>query len=155
VAAFGEVDRQFAEILGRHIAIALHTLELLAVERHATTGQLAADVDAELAAPLNDIVADVTKLMEEHVGDEQLHNRLKAIIDDVDTIKRAIHAVTEPVGVTGLIREPEARDELLDGKRILVADDEDVIRETIADVLTKATKSSRRRARPTSTARSS
>jgi DNA-binding NtrC family response regulator len=42
------------------------------------------------------------------------------------------------VGVTGLIREPEARDELLDGKRILVADDEDVIRETIADVLTKA-----------------
>ncbi len=138
LAAFTEEDRQFAEILGRHIAVALHTLELLAVERHATTGQLAADVDAELAAPLNDIIADVTRLMEEHVGDEQLHNRLKAIIDDVDTIKKAIHAVTEPVGVTGLIREPEARDELLHGKRILVADDEDVIRETIGDVLTKA-----------------
>jgi CheY-like chemotaxis protein/PAS domain-containing protein len=138
MAAFSEVDRQFAEILGRHVAVALHTLELLAVERHATTGQLAADVDAELATPLNNIVSDVTKLMEEHAGDEQLRHRLKGIIDDVDTIKQAIHAVTEPAAVTGLVREVEVRDELLDGKRILIADDEDIIRETIADVLTKA-----------------
>ncbi|MFQ5806717.1 MAG: response regulator [Phycisphaerae bacterium] len=137
-AAFSEVDRQFAEILGRHIALALHTLELLAVERHTTTGQLAADVDAELASPLNNIVADVTKLMEQHAGDEELRSRLKGIIDDVDTVKRAIHAVTEPEGVRGLVREADLRDELLGGRRILIADDEDIIRETIADVLTKA-----------------
>lgn len=138
VAAFGEVDRQFAEILGRHIAIALHTLELLAVERHATTDQLASDVDAELATPLNDIVSDVTRLMEDHPGDEQLRTGLRDIIDDVDTIKKAIHAVTEPEGVSGLAREMVVRDEVLEGKRILIADDEDIIRETVADVLTKA-----------------
>lgn len=137
LAAFGEADRQFAEILARHVAVALHTLELLAVERHATTDQLAADVDAELAAPLNDIVADVTRLIEEHAEDQALRARLKAIIDDVDTIKKAVHAVTEPIGVTGLGREAEARDETLAEKRILVADDEDIIRETIADVLAK------------------
>jgi CheY-like chemotaxis protein len=137
LAAFSEADRQFAEILARHVAVALHTLELLAVERHATTDQVAADVDAELAAPLNDIIADVTKLMEDHAEDEELRARLKAIIDDVDAIKRAVHAVTEPVGVTGLGREAEARDETLCDKRILVVDDEDIIRETIADVLAK------------------
>ena len=138
LAAFSDADRQFAEILARHVAVALHTLELLAVERHATTDQLAADVDAELAAPLNDIVADVTSLMEEYAGDEQLRARLKAIIDDVDTIKRAVHTVTEPAGVIGLGREAEARDEVLADRRILVADDEDIIRETIAEVLAKS-----------------
>ena len=137
-AAFTDVDRQFAEILARHVALALHTLELLAVERHATTDQLAADVDAELASPLNDIVADVSKLIERHPDNEPLRNDLKRIIDDVDNIKKAIHAVTEPAGVTGLVREPEVRDELFAGKRVLIADDEDVIRETIADVLNKS-----------------
>ena len=138
LAAFGEVDLQFAEILGRHVAIALHTLELLAVERHATTDQLATDVDAELSVPLSDIVSDVAGLMEDHAADENLRARLKRIIDDVDNIKRAVHSVTEPVGVTGLAREGEVRDKALTSKRILIADDEDIIRETVADVLTKA-----------------
>ena len=137
LAGFSEADRQFAEILARHVAVALHTLELLAVERHATTDQLAADVDAELATPLNDLVADVTGLMEDYAGDEKLRARLTALIDDVDAIKNAVHSVTEPAGITGLARETEVRDEVLSGKRILVADDEDVIRATIADVLAK------------------
>jgi DNA-binding NtrC family response regulator len=46
--------------------------------------------------------------------------------------------VTEPAGVSGLIREAPERDALLGGRRILVADDEEIIRETIADVLSKA-----------------
>jgi CheY-like chemotaxis protein len=137
LAGFSEADRQFAEILARHVAVALHTLELLAVERHATTDQLAADVDAELAIPLNDIVSAVTGLIQDYGEDEQLGARLRALIDDVDTIKKAVHSVTEPAGVTGLAREVEVRDESLSSKRILVADDEDVIRETIADVLAK------------------
>lgn len=137
-AAFGDADRQFAEILARAVAHSLHTLELLAVERHATTDQLAADVDAELSVPLNDIVADVTRLIEQYPEDAKLRAGLKKLIDDVDVIKKAVHSVTEPTGVSGLMRESETRDELLANKRILVADDEDVIRETIADVLTKA-----------------
>jgi len=136
-AAFTEEDRQFAEILARHIALALHTLELLAVERHATTDQLAADVDAELAAPLNSIVADVSRLITERRADAELCNSLQRIIGQVDAIKKAVHAVTGPVG-GGLVREAETRDAAVAGKRILVADDEDVIRETIGDVLTKA-----------------
>lgn len=136
-AAFGEDDQQFAEILARHIASALHTLELLVVERFATTGQLAADVDAEMAAPLSEIVSDVTRLIEDYGGDDKLKSRLKGVIDDVDTIKKAVHSVTEPEGVAGLMREVEHKDPLLDGKRVLIVDDEDIIRETVSDVLSK------------------
>ena len=136
-AAFNEDDQQFAEILARHIASALHTLELLVVERHATTGQLAADVDAEMASPLNEIVSDVTRLIEDYGGDDQLRARLKRVIDDVDTIKKAVHSITEAEGVSGLMRDVEHRDTALSGKRILVADDEDIIRETVSDVLSK------------------
>ena len=138
LAGFSDADRQFAEILARHVALALHTLELLAVERHATTDQLAADVDAELATPLNDIIADVSSLIDQHPEDQKLRDHLKTIINGVDAIKKAVHSVTGPTGIYGLARESETQDEVLAGKRILIADDEDVIRETIADVLTKA-----------------
>ncbi len=137
-AAFDDTDLQFAEILARYIALALHMLELMAVERHATTDQLASDVEAELAGPLNDIVARVTRLMEDYRDNVTLRERLRSLLDDVDTIKGSLQAVTRPQGVTGLSRQPEERDELLTGKRVLIADDEDIIRDTIADVLTKA-----------------
>lgn len=138
VAAFSDVDRQFAEIFAHYVALALHILELLAVERHATTGQLAADVDAELASPLSNIVARVTELLDQHAGDEPLCAGLRQLLAEVDSIKAAVHSVTEPAGLSGLAREPAAQDELLRGKRILVADDEDIICQTIADVLSKA-----------------
>lgn len=137
VAAFTEDDRQTVEIFARYIAMALHILQLLVVERHSTTGQIAADVDAEMARPLNDILSDVSNLMAEYPNDERLRARLSDIIRDVDRVKTAIHSVTEPVGVSGLAPEGVVIDPLIAGKRILVADDEDIIRETVADVLTK------------------
>ncbi len=137
IGAFGEEDRRFAEIFARYIATALHVLQLLAVERRATHGEIAANVDAEMATPLNDIITDVKQLIEERVGDETLRARLRAILGDVDRVRDAIHAVTEPDAVTGLVdRTP--RDPLLVGKRVLIVDDEDIIRETVCDVLTRA-----------------
>jgi two-component system, sensor histidine kinase SagS len=136
VAAFGEDDRQFAEIFGRYIAIALHTLRLLATERSTTKGQLATDVLGELNTPLNEIVTQASTLMEDYIGYDDLRERLHAIIDSVDGVKKRIQHVssdTEP-----LLDEAPAKDPLLVDKRVLIADDEDVIRETIADVLTSA-----------------
>lgn len=138
VAAFSEDDRQFAEIFGRYVAIALHMLRLLAVERHTTTGQLAADVAAELAVPLNDIVTEASALMEECITQPGLRDRLRGIIDEVDQVKRRLHSVTASQ-VRGLVRTGGTdHDPALAGKRILVADDEDIIRETIASVLSQA-----------------
>ena len=136
LAAFTQEDRQFAEIFGRYIAIALHTLRLLAAERQTATGQIVADVDAESAHPLNDIVTDVAKLMEDYGGDAALRERLKAILEDVDRVRDAIHAVTDAGPVSGSVDADKAG-AILRGKRILVADDEDVIRDTITDVLVK------------------
>ncbi|RMF82593.1 MAG: response regulator, partial [Planctomycetota bacterium] len=133
--AFTEEDRQFAEIFGRYIALALHTLRLLAAERQTAAGQVVADVDAESAHPLNDIVTDVAKLIEDYRDNEALCARLRSILDDVDRVRDAIHAVTEGGPITGG-RSGDLGD-LLQGKRILVADDEDVIRDTISDVLVK------------------
>lgn len=137
IAAFTEDDRQIAEIFGGYVAIALHILRLLAVERYATTGQIAADVANELAAPLNDIVTEASTLIEDYIGHDDLRKRLHTILDDVDRVKRSLRSVTEAPGVRGLVPESPDRDPVLDGKRILVADDEDVIRETVSEVLTK------------------
>lgn len=137
VAAFNEEDRQFAEILARYIAIALNTLDLLATERFQTTGRFADDVSTEIAGPLNDILTDAATLVEEYIGHDDLRKRLGAICDNVTLIKRTIREVASPRG--GLLGRHDAvpQDAFLTGKRILVADDEDIIRETIEEVLTK------------------
>ena len=137
IGAFTEEDRRFAEIFARYVAIALHILKLLAVERSTTTGQITADVASELSAPLNDIIAEATATINDYIGQDDLRARLRAIIDNVDRVKRTLTELTESRGVRGLIPETRAVDPLLAGRRILIADDEAIIRETISDVLTK------------------
>lgn len=134
IAAFNEDDRQFAEIFGRNIATALHILNLLAVERGATMGQIASDVAAELSGPLNDIITDASHVLEEFIGHDEARRRLNGIIDNVDRLKRAINNMTV---VRGLIPE-KYEDPVIGGKRVLVAEDEDVIRETVIDILTRS-----------------
>ncbi len=135
---FAEDDRQVAEIFGRYVAISLHILDLLNVERHATTGQLADSVTAEIAAPLNDILSDAMMLMEEYIGHDDLRHRLQAIVDNVSSVKQSIKQVTRPEnGLRSARPSGPEHDELLAGKRVLVADDEEIIRETLTDVLTK------------------
>jgi len=137
-AAFSEEDRQFAEIFGRYVAIALHILDLLVVERHTTTGRLADNVSAEIAAPLSDILTDATTLMEDYIGHDDLRHRLQAIADNVVKARDAIKQVTEPVGgILGSRPQLPEVDPLLVGKSVLVIDDEEIIRQTVRDVLAK------------------
>ncbi|MBW7904231.1 MAG: response regulator [Phycisphaerae bacterium] len=135
-SAFNDDDRQIAEIFGRYVAIALHILKLLAVERSTVGGQVAADVRAEVATPLNAIVAEATSLLP--VAPPQLAGRLQAIIDQVEVARAALSAAAENAAVTGPRGSFEGGDPALQGKRILVADDEDIIRETVCDVLARA-----------------
>ena len=65
VGAFNEDDRQFAEIFGRYVGLALNILDLLVIERFTTTGRLTDSVVQEMAEPLNDIVTEAQSLMEE------------------------------------------------------------------------------------------
>jgi len=137
IGAFSEDDRQFAEIFGRYIALALHILELLVSERRETTGQIGSDVMAEITGPLNDILTDTEGLVEDYIGHDDLRKRLREISENAVRIRDSIKELTTTrPGVVGVRRAgAKHQDDLLTGKRILLADDEEVIRETVRDVL--------------------
>ncbi len=137
-AAFNEDDRQFAEIFGRYVAIALNILNLLVTERVGTAHKVADDVMSEVAGPLNDIGLDVAALMDEYVGRDDLRGKLQQIQDNVASIKKSLQQAAEgPQLVLGAADVKATTDPVLLGARILVADDVDDIRKTIHDVLRK------------------
>jgi CheY-like chemotaxis protein len=138
VAGFTEEDRQFAEIFGRYVAIALHFLDVLVVERHTATGRLADNVTAEIAGPLGNILADASTLMEDYIGHDDLRHRLQAISDNVVKIKESIKQVVQPAdGILGSKPKGPQSDPVLQDKKILVVDDEEIIRVAVRDVLSK------------------
>ena len=138
-AAFNEDDRQFAEIFGRYVAIALNILDLMIVERVGTAHKVADDVCSEVAGPLNDIASDATALMDDYIGNDDLRNKLHAIMENVQTIRRSLRQAAEGTNKTvlGAADVKSAEDPILQGARILVADDEPNLRTTISDVLRK------------------
>lgn len=140
VGAFSEDDRQFAEIFGRYVALALNMLELLVIERCTTSGQMADNVVHEMAQPLNDIVTDAQTLMEEYIGDDSMRQRLNKIVDNVQEIRGTIRDVAAgPRTVLGHSDGADGSDEQprFGGTRVLIADDESSILTTITDVLRK------------------
>lgn len=138
LAAFTEDDRQFAEIFGRYVALSLHLLELLASERHTTTGRVCTSVLSEVTGPLNDMLTDLENLVEEYIGHDDLRHRLRAVSENVvgvrDTIRELMSAKPGLIGAHAQRRSK--KDPLLEHRRILVADDEDILRDTVRDVLT-------------------
>ncbi len=137
--AFGEEDRQVAEIFGRYIAMALNFLDLLVVERFETSSQAADNLSRELSQPLNDIINSASLLIEDYIGHDDIRHRLGKIIDNVTNIKAAVKdAQSGPKGILGSHRiERQQQDPQLHGKHVLVVDDEMFIRQTIADVIQK------------------
>jgi two-component system, sensor histidine kinase SagS len=140
--AFNEDDRQFTEIFGRYIAMALNTLDLMVKERVDTSHKIADEVTAELAAPLNDIALDISSIMDDYLTDDPLRKRLQVVVDNVQFIRKTLKQAQSGAGTTVLgAKELQERDDVCDpilaGARVLIADDEPNIRETIADVLRK------------------
>jgi CheY-like chemotaxis protein len=138
LAAFNEDDRQFAEILARYVAIALNTLDLLVMERYESTGRLADDVAGEIAGPINDILTEARSLMDEYISNDELRKKLSSICDNATEIKSRVKDVAKNrTGILGRHCEIPAADPMLCRRKVLVADDEQTIRETIADLLRK------------------
>ncbi len=135
--AFDRDQCTMAEILGRDIATALHILDLMVNERYTTTGRLGSDVMAGVTTPLNDILTDVENLVEDYVGHDDLRPRLNKITANAVAIRESIKASTSPQrGLLGHRPTGVKRtDPILTGKKLLVVDDESMIRETVHDVL--------------------
>jgi CheY-like chemotaxis protein len=138
-AAFNEDDRQFAEIFGRYVAIALNILDLMVVERMSISHKVADDVCSEVAGPLNDIAMDVTTLMDDYIGHDDLRARMQAVLDNVSFIRKSLSQAAEGPNtkVLGAGNVKGELDTVISGAHILVADDEPNIRNTIHDVLRK------------------
>jgi CheY-like chemotaxis protein len=138
-AAFNEDDRQFAEIFGRYVAIALNILDLMIVERVGTAHKVADDVCSEVAGPLNDIASDASALLDDYIGNDDLRNKLHGIMENVQSIRRSLRQAAEGTNTTvlGAGDVKSSDDPILKGARILVADDEPNLRTTISDVLRK------------------
>jgi two-component system, sensor histidine kinase SagS len=138
-AAFNEDDRQFAEIFGRYVAIALNVLDLLVVERVSTSHKVADDVSSEVAGPLNDISLDANSLMDDYIGHDDLRRKLQQILDNVGVIRKSLRQVAEGTNTTvlGAQAVKACEDPILKDAEILVADDEPNIRDTISDILRK------------------
>jgi len=138
VNAFDDVDRQMLRAFGRYVAMALKLLDLLVIERYRSAGELADDVSSEIAGPLNDIASDASALLSEYIGDDTLCARLEAISRNVGRIRECVKQVAQPAGRLRAGLNGHSRpDPLLVGKRLLVADDEDIIRDTLYEVLHK------------------
>ena len=140
VGAFTEDDRQFAEIFGRYVAMALNVLDLLVVERFHTSSTITQTLLDEAAGPAGDIVCEIDKLREDYLGDPTLVAALERVKRHATTIRSAIDAASDGpnrvIGCDDDAASPPTPSTLL-GKRILVADDEPNIRKSIRDVLEK------------------
>ncbi len=137
LACFSEDDRQIAEIFANYIALALNMLNLLVVERHTTHTKISGSISAELSGPLNDIITEATEVMEDYIGLDDLRGRLNSIIDSATKARTVVGQLTKSPesGVLSMPSEPAQKDPLLVGKKVLVADDEELIRQTVSDVL--------------------
>ncbi len=136
--AFTEEDRQFAEMFATHIALALHILDLLVMERCATGETVTGTVAGELSEPLADILSVTERLKAAAAGDENVRRSLDRIMGDVEAIrKRVKDAASGPQTILGAERALTdlAIEPAFVGRRVLVADDEPKIRQIIRDVL--------------------
>ncbi len=131
--AFDESDRRLAEIFGRYIASAMHTLDLLVVERYTTNEQVAKTILDELAEPLKEINKLATNLSKDNPAVGQ------KILDATGVVQHRLEACT--AGPQTIIDADRANfikaDKAMTGKNVLIADDEGTVREGVEAVLLK------------------
>ncbi len=138
LAAFTEEDRQFAEIFANHVALALHILDLLVVERCAAGESVTGTVEGELDEPLDDIMREADWFGKLAETSPELREHVQRIVADVQSIRRKIReAASGPQTILGAEKALSGIrvDPDLAGKHVLVADDEGKIRQIIRDVL--------------------
>ncbi|MBX3323619.1 MAG: response regulator [Phycisphaeraceae bacterium] len=137
--AFDEEDRRFVEIFARHVALALHMLDLLVVERCATNENVTGRVEGELNEPLDDILHEVEWLGESgKVFAPEAAAHIARIRADVESIRQRVKEVASgPQTLLGVDRALAERtqDPILIGRRVLVTDDAPKIRKVIGEVL--------------------
>ncbi len=138
-SVFNENDLQFAEIFGRYVASAMNILDLLVVERYTTNEELTQNMLGELSKPLGRIAKEAAAL-KKATDDAERREHVDKIVKAASGMRSRIEACTAgPRSILGA--EEELRrlelDPAMKSRRVLVADDEEVIRETLVELLTQ------------------
>ena len=138
IKEFNELDRQFAEIFAHYIAMALHFLNLLLVEKYTTRESAAGNVQGEISEPLNDLMVEAQRIKDQPGTTSEVTGAMDRILRDVDAIRRRVKDAAAGhkslLGIDAAISDGRI-DPMLEGKRVLVADNEQVMRETVRDLL--------------------
>jgi len=137
--AFDAEDERLAEVLGRYIAMAMHILDLLVVERFTTNEQMARNVVGEIKRPLREIAERVESARKGAIRLE-VQDELDRIIQLTDEVRRRVEACAAgPSTLLGadLEDEPAGGHPALMHKRVLICDNEAAVLESIRALLTR------------------
>jgi CheY-like chemotaxis protein len=127
-------DEELAALFGEYIAMAMHMLDLLVVERYTTSSQASNALLSDLEKPMQAIIAINESLCSESPDDE----RLTQLSHSIDQLRRRIAATA--AGPQSILDTEQALSCLhpvpaLAGKRVFVADDEINIRRDMGRIL--------------------
>ena len=132
VAAFSESDLQFLEIFARDISFALNTLELLVAQKADTAQQSCNAIHSAVAMPVDEILNDAVNVMEDYIGHSpEMVDRIRRILKNARDIKQTIQQIGQRLTPLEAVPPGVSSDEhaLLRGKRILVVDEDNTVRE--------------------------
>jgi len=136
--AFSENDLQFLELFAREIAVALNTLELLAVEKISTATESTELILREVVDPVDKIIQDTTWLIENTVGaDAGVIERLRGVLKYTRGIKQMIQSVgdTYPHQANQSVMPDSDVRPLMQHKRVLVVDADPEVRQAAHQLL--------------------
>jgi len=136
--AFSENDLQFLELFAREIAVALNTLELLAVEKISTATESTELILREVVDPVDKIIQDTTWLIENTVGaDAGVTERLRGVLKYTRVIKQMIQTVgdTFPHKANQSVMPDSDVRPLMQHKRVLVVDEDQEVRQAAHQLL--------------------
>jgi CheY-like chemotaxis protein/PAS domain-containing protein len=129
--AFTEGDLQFVEIFTRDLALALHTLDLLAAEKASTAAKSVEAIHGAVAIPVDDILNDAVNIMEHYIGHQpDVAERLQRILRNARDIKQVIQKIGQKMAPSTANPFPGRDDErpMLRGAQILVVDVDESVR---------------------------
>ena len=133
-----EDDLQFLELFAREIAMALNTLQLLAVEKLSTAAQSAEKILCEVGQPVDDILHSVTWVIENTIGvDREISDRLRDILKHTRDIKQQIQQAGNtfrPMVGNASMMQSKVRPKM-QHKRVLVVDADEEVRRAAHELL--------------------
>ncbi len=135
---FKEQDLQFAEIFCREVAAALHTLDLLMVEKRTTATQSIEAISREVALPVDEILNAATTILDKWIGHEpEMEEKLRIILERARAIRHSIQKVSEDMALPAkpLSFTSQEAPSKLKNKRILVVDNDERVRRSAHSLL--------------------